>query len=114
MPGGSVDTVYALKDLFALQLPTSPTIYNVPLTANEWTEVISDLSDVAVWLLYNRSSHNTTRRLQYAFEDDPSDYRTLEADTILVENTSLVQLYAKSSAADIIELEVWILEKEVS
>jgi len=113
MPAG-VETVYALKDLFAIQLPTIPTIYNVTLSANVWTEVVSGLTNVAVWLLYNKSAHNTNRKLEYAFVPVPSTYRSLEADTILVENTSLTQLYCRSTADDDIELEIWELEREAS
>lgn len=108
------EIVYSLKDLFALQRPTKPIIYNVTLTANEWTRVVSGLSDVATWLLYNKSAHNTSRKLEYAFESNPSTYRTLEADTILVENTSLTQLYARSTANDTVELEIWELVKNNS
>ena len=72
--------------------------------------MITGLTNVAVWLFYNRNRNKT----EYAFVPAPSTYRTLEADTILVENTSLTQLYAKSSTADVVELEVWELEKEAS
>ena len=106
MPDG-VEIVYALKDLFAIQRPTNVTIYNIALTAGEWTEVISGLSDVAAWLLYNRNKKQTL----YAFENDPSTYRTLEANDILAEDTALIQLYAKSSTSDVLELEVWQYEE---
>jgi len=102
------EIVFALKDLFALDLPTVPTIYNVTAVANEWKEVASGLSKVAVWLLYSRNR----RKIEYAFVDNPTTYRTLEKDSVLVEDTALTQLYVRSTQVDIIELEVWQYEKE--
>jgi len=107
MPKG-VEELYVLKDLLALQLPETPTIYNTSVTANEWTEIATGLTNTAVWLLYNRNR----RKIEYAFEDNPSTYRTLEKDSVLIEDTALTQIYVRSTQADTIELEVWQFVKE--
>ena len=99
----NVEELYALKDLFAIQRPTVPLIYNVEVTANQWSEIATGLTNVAAWLLYNRDR----RKIEYAFENDPSAYRTLQKDSVLVEDTALTQLYVRSTVADTIELEIW-------